>query len=82
MKTLPGELETLPFIIKYWNIFTASILYATQTTCARTDTRCGNRNIYVPQKRDRLIYWSTAAVVGAVLKSKQYDHMTSPFLRL
>ena len=40
-------------------------------------------HIYIYHKKARLVYWSSAtAALGAVLKSKQYDHMTSPFLRL
>ena len=61
--SLRFNLEQL--FIKYLNLST-SLLLDTQTTCAND----AGTHIYIYHENARLIYQSTAAVAGAVLKSK------------
>ena len=54
------------------SIIRQSLLFDTQTTCSKDAGAC----IYIYREKARLVYWSTAAVAGAVLKSKRSDHTT------
>ena len=78
MKTLPGWFEHNSLLNAKQN-WSTCLPFDTQMTCAKEMWEL----IYMYHKNARLVYWSTAtAALGAVLKTKQYDHTTSPFLRL
>ena len=75
MKTLPGWLLEHNSLLILELIYMMFALWNPDDMCYKTW-----EPVFIYTMKARLIYQSTA--LGAVVKTKWYDHMTSPFLRI